>query len=843
MPTLAELDTAMLQPGRAVPAVSRLGGGAIAMAAPAQPWRLVGRNAAIYQLRHPSGETVALRCFLGDEAALDPRLGDRYRAFGVAPALAPLQVAGGPLVTDTLYMTDGITLPAADFRSVARPLIAMEWVSGSTLLTAVDRACQAEDTAALDEIARAWARAIVALEAVGFSHGELNADNAMVRPDGTVTLVDYDTCAWPGSPAPPGTTPPPGYAQPAAKPPATIRRDRFPALVVYTSLRLLAAWPRLREQYGDSPDRAAGVLLFAARDLDDPDQSALVQTVQTIDDPALNHLVGVLRVACRGTGADLPSLTEVIGQLEEIARYRPTRDQRSAPRRLPPEAPAASEERRQTESASAPPRHRRITRLNSFLLDGDEEAARQYWVESGLDQDPEAVAALGDRMAELERRHLLRRAREAAEVGETATLLRLWEEGDFEHYPPAAPLQALVVAARQRLGSASDLRAALHHGDVEAVMQLWPELRHEPAASAMAVQVHDLIASRANARLASALAHGNDAAILAAAEAGSAADVPLDAAARRATRAATDREETRRSLRAAIAVNDRLALTTLALSGRLSEIGHLEQSTTRAVLRALAWPQLERALTADTDAAIVVAADDDLFSDDDALSPEQRERIALARDRLASLASIRAALRQRDVGTLRRAVETAPPGTEARLSRVERRRIERLTARETAAERLATALQEGPDRAIVDALNAIEAAGAPLPEALDWTAIRGVVDRLTLSDAIREATAEDPPDYARLARLLPAARAAVAEGGEAGSDGFDIARLETDILSAAHLARLREALQAGDDDAIAAAAHPDPYGAVNHLPEEQRARVRRALSTRAAAMPAPGTRW
>jgi hypothetical protein len=53
--------------------------------------------------------------------------------------------------------------------------------------------------------------------------------------------------------------------------------------------------------------------------------------------------------------------------------------------------------------------------------------------------------------------------------------------------------------------------------------------------------------------------------------------------------------------------------------------------------------------------------------------------------------------------------------------------------------------------------------------------------------------------------------------------------LEADVFRAAHLARLREALASDDPTAIAAAARPDPYGALARLTEEQRARVWQAL--------------
>jgi hypothetical protein len=52
------------------------------------------------------------------------------------------------------------------------------------------------------------------------------------------------------------------------------------------------------------------------------------------------------------------------------------------------------------------------------------------------------------------------------------------------------------------------------------------------------------------------------------------------------------------------------------------------------------------------------------------------------------------------------------------------------------------------------------------------------------------------------------------------------------MLRAAHLARLRDALANDDDAAIAAAADSDPYGTLERLTDDQRARVARALTAR-----------
>ena len=323
MPTPAELDAAMLRPGRSVPAVNRLGGGAVAMAGADQPWRLVGRSAAVYQLRQPSGHVLALRCPLAEAAYLDPTLGDRYRALGADPALASLRsAAGGPLVDSVAYVADGLVFPAADFRSRTHPVMAMEWVMGPTVLAAADRGCRADDRAFLAALADAWAAAVAALAAARFSHGDLVPDNALVRPDG-IGLVDYDASVWPGSPRLPAPSTPgeqshggsaPGptasYAHPAG-PVSIARRDDFPALVVYASLRLLARWPALREQHGDPPGRAGGALLFAPRDLRDPDASPLFGALRVLDDQPSRLLLGVLRQACQGAAEEVPPLADV----------------------------------------------------------------------------------------------------------------------------------------------------------------------------------------------------------------------------------------------------------------------------------------------------------------------------------------------------------------------------------------------------------------------------------------------------------------------------------------------------------------------------------------------------
>jgi hypothetical protein len=228
--------------------------------------------------------------------------------------------------------------------------------------------------------------------------------------------------------------------------------------------------------------------------------------------------------------------------------------------------------------------------------------------------------------------------------------------------------------------------------------------------------------------------------------------------------------------------------------------------------------------------AIAVAVDPALWREEGSLPPAARKRLDLARGRIRWAETVRAALRRRDGAVLRGLLANAPPGAEEFLTEVESRRILRISTREAAVSRLERALREGPDREVATALAECEMAGAAFPDVLDWTAVRGVVDRISLAEAIRSAATADPPDTAQLARLLPAARAALGDQGAPGEP--DWVALERSVLRVAHVARLREAIVADDDARIWSAAIPDPYDACALLTPEENDRVAQALARR-----------
>jgi hypothetical protein len=777
MPIVSDLDAAMMQPARSVPAVRRLGGGLIRVNDAGRPVRVVGRDAVIYELRTPTGRILVLRCFLRPDAQRDRALAQRYDALRGDPHLGHLRGAGGALPRDIQWIDEGVSLAGPDLRQITAPLVAMERVPGRTLLQTVDRLCREGQGEPLALLADVWLETATALEESGFVHGDLAPDNLMVRPDGSIALVDLDTATWPsfmGAAAPVASNP--AYAHPRGTPMDAAGRDRFPALMLWASLRILARHPGLRERWGDRPDQDGAALLWSRDDLRRPARSALFAALDALDEQsdgeALDPLLEVVRRAIRFSPDETPPLAEIAERLEGMG----------FPRAAARGGPRSDGGRRGRAPLEMPPLH--------------QEPAPESDGKDGMWDD----GFPGFRRVERD-----------------------------ERYPDVSVTTTLSERERRR-SAARDLGAAIASRDTARAVELWETSRTVPETATYAAAVHLLVSRDAVAAIERALRRKDDDGLVAAVAEAERAGVAPPPEARTAFRAARQRIAARIALREAMSRGEYHGLAALACSGELECLGRLEPAQARAVDRALAWTAVERALVSDDDAAIAAAVDPELWREEGSLPPAARQRIDLARSRMRWADDVRGALRRRDGLALRRLVESPPPDAESQLTDVEFRRIERASTREAALSRLERALREGPDREVVAALAEFESAGAPFSDVLDWTAVRGVVDRISLAEALREAVTADPPDTAQLARLLPAARAALGDQGLAGEP--DWFALERSVLRAAHLARLREALADGDDARIAFAAVPDPYGALSLLTADEMERVESALQRR-----------
>src|SRR5918995_1336694 len=354
MPTVSDLDAAMMQPARSVPAVRRLGGGLIRMNDAGRPLRAVGRDAVVYELRTPSGRILVLRCFLRPDAHRDRALAQRYEALRADPHLGHLRAAGGALPRDIQWIAEGVAFTGPDLHQMTAPLVAMERVPGRTLIETVDRLCREGQVEPLALLADVWLATATTLEEAEFVHGDLAPDNLIVRPDGSIALVDLDTATWPSfaTTAAPAVSNP-AYAHPQDAPQDPAKRDRFPALILWASLRILARHADLRERWGDRPDQDGAALLWSRNDLRRPARSALFTALDALslgaEGEALDPLLEVIRRAIRFSPDETPPLAEIAERLEGMGfprtaaasgRSRSGASRRSwAPLEMPPSHP------------------------------------------------------------------------------------------------------------------------------------------------------------------------------------------------------------------------------------------------------------------------------------------------------------------------------------------------------------------------------------------------------------------------------------------------------------------------------------------------------------------------
>jgi serine/threonine protein kinase len=388
--------------------------------------------------------------------------------------------------------------------------------------------------------------------------------------------------------------------------------------------------------------------------------------------------------------------------------------------------------------------------------------------------------------------------------------------------------------------------------DVHSFAQTWPEPQETiPSAPAWTPAVPDSelssdqavfrldreedLTARLQERIVDAVRRKDDAAIVRIAQEAEQRSLPLDTETRRLVRLARERIVIRSRLDKALRENDRPTLAELAQSGELVVLGDTDRQSLVKVLQALEWPGLVRAIDTDDDALILAWYDEELFNKPDALPPDLRTRVELARTRTGWVEEIRAVLKRRDAEQLNALLREEPEGGLNHLSRGERARVLRIIERRAALDDLHVALREADNVRILKALNTIERVGARIENPATWTAVQSVLERASIVEQIVDAAKSDPPDDRQLAHLLPVAKSLGLSHDPALRDDLAFERLEAMVLRGAAVRRIRHAIAEGSDQDIRQAAYPDITGALEMLTDEERSRVETARARRNVA--------
>ena len=244
-----------------------------------------GNFAVVFRMHDAkANKDVAVKCFLREQEgrAESYRFIAQELAYTPSPFLTPIRYLDQELFVDSKSTTD------EEF-----PAVVMDWIAGDTL----DRYVQAHlsDPNALRLLTFQFSRLASWLLSQPFAHGDLKPDNILVRPDGTLALVDYDGMFVP---AMKGTSArelgSPDFRHPLRTPECfNDHIDDFPLVSILLSLKALSLSPSLWQTYG-----AADRLLFSAADYCDLASCPLLRELPTLfADPELPRLYALFLLA------------------------------------------------------------------------------------------------------------------------------------------------------------------------------------------------------------------------------------------------------------------------------------------------------------------------------------------------------------------------------------------------------------------------------------------------------------------------------------------------------------------------------------------------------------------
>ena len=231
-----------------------------------EPYRSSGAFAVVFKMKdEQTGKCYALKCFTEEQEG---------RAEAYRQIAEELEFVDSPYITSVKYLEKELFVDS-NCEDEEFPVLLMDWIEGETMETYI--AANYTDTHAMSMLCYRFCKMAAWLRSQSFAHGDIKPDNIMVRPDGTLTLVDYDGMFVP---AMKGQKSPTIGTKDFSHPLRTIYDfdetiDDFALASIALSLKAISLNPSLLQTYGAS-DR----LLFSAADYLDLSKSKTFTALQ-----------------------------------------------------------------------------------------------------------------------------------------------------------------------------------------------------------------------------------------------------------------------------------------------------------------------------------------------------------------------------------------------------------------------------------------------------------------------------------------------------------------------------------------------------------------------------------
>ena len=231
-----------------------------------EPYRSSGAFAVVFKMKdEQTGKCYALKCFTEEQEG---------RAEAYRQIAEELEFVASPYITSVKYMEKELFVDS-NCEDDEFPVLLMDWIEGETMETYI--ADHYMDNYAMSMLCYRFCKMAAWLRSQPFAHGDIKPDNIMVRPNGTLTLVDYDGMFVP---AMKGQKSPTIGTKDFSHPLRTIDDfdetiDDFALASIALSLKAISLNPSLLDEYGAS-DR----LLFSAADYLDLSKSKTMTALQ-----------------------------------------------------------------------------------------------------------------------------------------------------------------------------------------------------------------------------------------------------------------------------------------------------------------------------------------------------------------------------------------------------------------------------------------------------------------------------------------------------------------------------------------------------------------------------------
>ncbi len=233
-----------------------------------EPYRSSGAFAVVFKMKdEQTGKCYALKCFTEEQEG---------RAEAYRQIADELEFVDSSYITSVKYLDKEIFVDSS-CEEDEFPVLLMDWIDGETMENYI--AGNYQDNYAMAMLCYRFCKMAAWLRSQPFAHGDIKPDNIMVRPDGNLTLVDYDGMFVP---AMKGQKSPTIGTKDFSHPLRTVDDfdetiDDFALTNIALSLKVISMNSTLLDTYGAS-DR----LLFSESDYRNPSSSKAISALQEL---------------------------------------------------------------------------------------------------------------------------------------------------------------------------------------------------------------------------------------------------------------------------------------------------------------------------------------------------------------------------------------------------------------------------------------------------------------------------------------------------------------------------------------------------------------------------------